>query len=143
MCSYREFYSKISKNVIFSGKIGKNRKNFQIFNNPNPNPNPKSIGNIKIHFLFSIFQIFQIFNNPNPNPNPNPKSIGNIKIHFLSKLRWKILIFEDVMSFSIFTNLQGHWPGFTKLVVGTFQKKAVTFEGIKLEPLNFAILCLI
>ena len=55
----------------------------------------------------------------------------------------KAVIFEEVMSFSIFTNLQGHWPGFTKMVVGTLQKKAVIFEGIELEPSNFAILCLI
>ena len=82
-------------------------------------------------------EIFQIFN------FCLYKSIGNVKIHFLSKFRWKILIFEEVMSFSIFTNLQGHWPGFTKIVVGTFQKKAVTFEVKQLEPSNFAILCLI
>ena len=82
-------------------------------------------------------EIFQIFN------FCLYKWIYNVKIHFLSKFRWKILIFEEVMSFSIFTNLQGHWPGFTKIVVGTFQKKPVTLEVIELEPSNFAILCLI
>ena len=82
-------------------------------------------------------EIFQIFN------FCLYKSIDNVKIHFLSKFRWKILIFEEVMSFFIFTNLQGHWPGFTKIVVGTFQKKPVTLEVIELEPSNFAILCLI
>ena len=71
------------------------------------------------------------------------KSIGNVRIHFLSKFFRQILIFEEVMSFSIFTNLQGHWPGFTKVVVGTFQKKAVTLKVIELDPSNFAILCLI
>ena len=70
------------------------------------------------------------------------KSIDNVKILFLTIVRWKILIFAKVMSFSVFTNLQGHWSGFTKIVVGTFQKKAVTFEEIELEPSNFAILCL-
>ena len=31
------------------------------------------------------------------------------------------------MSFTVVTVLQGHWQGFTKTLVGTFQK-AVTFE---------------
>ena len=53
------------------------------------------------------------------------------------------MIFEEVISFSVLTYLQGYWPGFTKIVVGNFQNKAVTFEGIKLDPSNFAILCLI
>ena len=47
------------------------------------------------------------------------------------------------MSFSVFTDLQGHWPGFTKIVVGIFHRKAVTFEVMKLQPSNFAISCLI
>ena len=71
------------------------------------------------------------------------KSIGNVKIHFLSKFRWKIFILKELMLFSIFTDLLVHWPGFTKIVVGTFQKKPVTLEVIKLEPSSFAILCLI
>ena len=36
--------------------------------------------------------------------------------------------FEEVTSFSVFTNLQGHWPGFTRILVDTFQKKAVTYK---------------
>ena len=47
------------------------------------------------------------------------------------------------MSFFVFTDLQGLLPEFTEIIVGTFETKAVTFEGIELEPLNFAILCLI
>ena len=53
----------------------------------------------------------------------------------------KISIFEEVMAFSIFTNLQGHWPEPTNIVVGTFQKKVVTFEVTQLELSNFAVTC--
>ena len=38
------------------------------------------------------------------------------------------------MSFSVFTALQGHLPGFTKILVGTFQKTAVAFQVMQLEP---------
>ena len=41
------------------------------------------------------------------------------------------------MPFSVFADSQGHKPGFTKIVVSTFQKKAVTFEVKQLEPSNF------
>ena len=75
-----------------------------------------------------IFSIFKFLWN---------RSICNVKIHFLSKFCLKILIFEEVTSFSVFTNLQGLWPGFTKIAVGTFQKKAVTFEVKQLEPSKF------
>ena len=54
-----------------------------------------------------------------------------------------MLIFEEVTSFSVFTDLQGHYPGFTKIAVGTFQKKAVTFEVKQLEPSDLAILCVV
>ena len=40
----------------------------------------------------------------------------------------KTFIFEEVMLFPVFTDLQGHLPGFTKIVVGPFHEKAVTFE---------------
>ena len=68
------------------------------------------------------------------------KSIGNVRIHFLSKFFRQILIFEEVMSFSIFTYLKRHRPGFTKIVVGIIEKKAVTFEVTELEPSKFSIL---
>ena len=32
------------------------------------------------------------------------------------------------MPFSVFTGLQGHWPGFTIIVVVIFQEKVVTFH---------------
>ena len=81
----------------------------------------------KIEKIFRIFEFFCF------------RSIYNVKIHFLSKFCQKIWIFEEVTSFSVFTNLKGHWPGFTKIPVGSFQKKAVTFEVKQLESSNFAI----
>ena len=71
------------------------------------------------------------------------QSVGNVKIQFLSKFRRKMLLFEEVMSFSDFTDVQGRWPGFTKIVVGSLQRKAVTFEVMESEPSNFAIRCFI
>ena len=53
-----------------------------------------------------------------------------------------MLIFEEVMSFSDFTDVQGRWPGFTKIVVGSLQIKGLTFEVMELDPSNFAMLCL-
>ena len=52
------------------------------------------------------------------------------------------MIFEQVASFYVFTYLQGHWPELTKMAVGAFQKKALTFEVKQLEPWKFVILCL-
>ena len=46
------------------------------------------------------------------------------------------------MPFSLFIDLQGHWSGFIEILVGTFQRKAITFEVIELEPSNVVILCL-
>ena len=48
----------------------------------------------------------------------------------------------EVVPFSVFTNVQGHWSGFTKILAGTFQEKGVTFEEKLLEPSNCTILCL-
>ena len=48
------------------------------------------------------------------------RSIGNVPMHILSKFLLKILIFEEVMSFSDFTDLQG--SGFDNIVIGTFLK---------------------
>ena len=53
----------------------------------------------------------------------------------------KILIFEEVMPLSVFTDLQGHLPGFKKIAGGTLHKKVVTLEVKQLEPSNFAIMC--
>ena len=55
-------------------------------------------------------------------------SIFNVKIQFLSKFYSEILIFEEVTSFFVVTNLQGQWSGFTKIAIGNLQRKAVTFE---------------
>ena len=38
------------------------------------------------------------------------------------------MIFEEVTLLSVFTNLQEYWAGFTKIAVGTFQQKAVTWS---------------
>ena len=45
--------------------------------------------------------------------------------------------------FFLFTNLHGHRPGFTKVLVSTYQKKAVTFEVKYLETSYCATSCLI
>ena len=68
-----------------------------------------------------------------------PEEFGNWKkSNFFVQLNWqcqntlpvqillkKILTFEQIMPFSVFIDLQRHWPGFTNIVVDTFQKKAV------------------
>ena len=38
--------------------------------------------------------------------------------------------------------IQGHSPGFTKIVKGTFQNEAVFFKVMQLEPSNLAIIYL-
>ena len=55
------------------------------------------------------------------------KSVVNVKIHFLTKFHWRILIFEEVMSFSVFTDLQGRWPGFCKNCSGYLSVKSCNF----------------
>ena len=45
------------------------------------------------------------------------------------------------MSFSVIADLQEHLPGFTKIVVGTFQKEG--YEAKYPEPSHFDILYLI
>ena len=47
--------------------------------------------------------------------------IGNAKIRFLLQILFKYLMFKEVMSPSVFTDLQGYWPGFKKILVGSFQ----------------------
>ena len=70
------------------------------------------------------------------------RSIYRVKIHFLSKFCQKILIFEEVTPLSVFTDLPGHWPRFTKIAVGTFQKKSLTFEVKLLESSHLPLYAL-